>query len=134
MNNMQNNYTAGSSLLSEALECADMSKILPVPIGYKLMIRIPKKKDITSGGIVLPEETRKTEETASILGEVIALGAIAYHDPEKFPTGPWCKPGDFVMFRAYSGTRFFVRGEEYRFLNDDQIEAVAGSPEEVHRP
>lgn len=131
---VDNYATSGGTVFSEALGYTDASGVLPVPSGYKLMIRIPKKKDKTSGGIVLPEETRKIEETASILGEVIALGAVAYHDPEKFPTGPWCKPGDFVMFRAYSGTRFFVRGEEYRLLNDDQIEAVSPAPEEVHRP
>jgi co-chaperonin GroES (HSP10) len=112
----------------------DKISVLPVPTGYRILIRIPKKAGKTAGGIVLPEDTRKTEETASIVGEVIQLGPEAYADVEKFPLHPWCKVGDFVMFRAYSGTRFLVQGEEYRLLNDDSIEAVTQHPEEVCRP
>jgi chaperonin GroES len=117
-----------------AIQEQEQISVLPVPVGYRILIRIPKKMDKTAGGIVLPEDTRKTEETASIVGEVISLGAEAYADVSKFPIKPWCKVGDYVMFRAYSGTRFVVKGEEYRLLNDDSIEAVTQHPGEVLRP
>ena len=64
---------------------------------------------------------------------VIALGEAAYKDAEKFPDGPYCKEGDFVIFRSYSGTRFKLRGEEFRLINDDTVEAVVDDPREYTR-
>jgi co-chaperonin GroES (HSP10) len=101
---------------------------LPEPKGYKLLIALPKANEKTDGGVFLPEERRDAESTASIIGFVIALGPDAYGDEKKFPTGPWCKEGDFVMFRSYSGTRFKVSGEEFRLINDDTVEAVVDDP------
>ena len=69
----------------------------------------------------------------SIIGLVVDMGEQAYNDPERFPTGPWCKQGDYVMFRANSGTRFKVNGLEYRLMNDDSIEAVVADPSGVSR-
>jgi co-chaperonin GroES (HSP10) len=73
------------------------------------------------------------EQTASIIGLVIALGKAAYNDADKFPDGPYCKEGDFVIFRSYSGTRFKLRGEEFRLINDDTVEAVVDDPREYTR-
>ena len=73
------------------------------------------------------------EQTASIIGLVIALGEAAYKDADKFPDGPYCKEGDFVVFRSYSGTRFKLRGEEFRLINDDTVEAVVDDPREYTR-
>jgi co-chaperonin GroES (HSP10) len=69
----------------------------------------------------------------SIMGLVVDMGAGAYQDKERFPDGAWCKEGDFVMFRANSGTRFKVAGKEYRLMNDDSIEAVVADPRGVAR-
>jgi co-chaperonin GroES (HSP10) len=69
----------------------------------------------------------------SIIGLVVDMGEQAYNDPERFTTGPWCKQGDYVMFRANSGTRFKVNGLEYRLMNDDSIEAVVADPSGVSR-
>jgi len=69
----------------------------------------------------------------SIIGLVVDMGDQAYSDTERFPTGPWCKQGDYVMFRANSGTRFKVDGLEYRLMNDDSIEAVVADPRGVSR-
>ncbi len=64
----------------------------------------------------------------SIMGAVIDMGESAYSDEERFPSGPWCKVGDYVMFRMNTGTRFKVNGKEFRLMNDDSIEAVVPDP------
>ena len=69
----------------------------------------------------------------SIIGLVVDMGDQAYSDDERFPTGPWCKEGDFVMFRMNSGTRFTIGGVEYRLMNDDSIEAIVDDPSGIQR-
>lgn len=101
---------------------------LPDPKGYKLLIALPKVKEKTDGGVFIPEDRRDAEGTASIIGFVVSMGDDAYGDKTKFPNGPWCKTGDFVIFRSYSGTRFKVQGEEFRLINDDTVEAVVDDP------
>jgi co-chaperonin GroES (HSP10) len=85
--------------------------------------------------VVLLFQTNSKEwsKTASIIGLVIAMGKAAYKDADKFPDGPYCKEGDFVIFRSYSGTRFKLRGEEFRLINDDTVEAVVDDPREYTR-
>ena len=106
----------------------DTTRKLPEPKGYKLLIAIPKLEEKTQGGVIIPDKLKGLEQTASIVGLVIALGDAAYKDAEKFPDGPYCKEGDFVIFRSYSGTRFKLRGEEFRLINDDTVEAVVDDP------
>lgn len=101
---------------------------LPEPKGYKLLIAIPEVSAKTEGGVYIPEERRSGEETASIIGYVLKLGAECYADEKKFPHGPYCKEGDFIIFRSYSGTRFKVKGQEFRLINDDTVEAVVEDP------
>lgn len=101
---------------------------LPEPSGYRLLIAIPEVSEKTEGGVYMPEQLKKAEETASVIGFVVKAGPDAYADPSKFPTGPWCKEGDFVIFRSYSGTRFKVMGREFRLINDDTVEAVVEDP------
>jgi len=113
--------------IEQALEAGVRAK-LPQPKGYKLLIALPKVSAKTEGGVFLPEERRDAESTASIIGFVVAMGPDAYNAETKFPTGPWCKEGDFVMFRSYSGSRFKVMGEEFRLINDDTVEAVVDDP------
>lgn len=101
---------------------------LPEPSGYRLLIAIPEVSEKTEGGVYMPDQLKKAEETASIIGFVVKSGPDAYTDPNKFPTGAWCKDGDFVIFRSYSGTRFKVMGKEFRLINDDTVEAVVEDP------
>ena len=101
---------------------------LPKPQGYKILIGVPETSDKTEGGVIMPDGIRSAEETASIIGFVMELGADAYADESKFPNGPYCKKGDFVIFRSYSGTRFKVYGKEFRLINDDTVEAVVDDP------
>jgi len=101
---------------------------LPVPKGYKILIGVPEMSDKTDGGVIMPDGIRSAEETASIIGFVVQLGSDAYADESKFPNGPYCNEGDFVIFRSYSGTRFKVHGKEFRLINDDTVEAVVDDP------
>jgi len=101
---------------------------LPKPKGYKILIGLPEVSEKTEGGVFMPDGLRSAEETASIIGFVIDMGGDAYKDHDKFPNGPFCKKGDFVIFRSYSGTRFKIHGKEFRLINDDTVEAVVDDP------
>ena len=106
----------------------DKSLRLPTPVGYKVLVALPNIEEKTEGGIIKPNRVVDREEAAANIGFVMALGPDAYKDKDKFPTGSWCKEGDFVVMRTYSGTRMFVDGEEFRMLNDDSIEGVVADP------
>lgn len=112
---------------------AEKARQLPEPKGYKILIMLPQFEEKTDGGIFIPEERRTAEETASIVGFVLKMGDLCYADEGKFPTGPWCKEGDWVMFRAYSGTRFKIHNAEFRMINDDTVEAVVQDPRGIKR-
>ena len=101
---------------------------LPQPKGYKLLIAIPKVEEKTDAGVYMPDTLTKMEQTASIVGLVLEMGEDAYADEQKFPHGSYCKKGDFVIFKSYSGTRFKVKNEEFRLINDDTVEAVVDDP------
>ena len=101
---------------------------LPEPKGYKLLIALPEPDEMTEGGILKAAKTLQDEEVGSIVGMVLKLGADAYNDPNRFPSGPLCKEGDFILMRSYSGTRFKVHGKEFRLINDDSVEAVVEDP------
>jgi co-chaperonin GroES (HSP10) len=106
----------------------DVKAKLPEPKGYRILIAIPEVSAKTEGGVFIPEERRSGEETASIIGYVLKIGPEAYADEKKFPHGPYCKEGDFIIFRSYSGTRFKIKGQEFRLINDDTVEAVVEDP------
>ena len=106
---------------------------LPKPVGYRLLIALPNVDETFDSGIAKADVTKMQERVLSMMGAVVDMGDQAYADKERFPTGPWCKVGDFVMFRPNSGTRFRANGQEYRLLNDDSIEAVVADPRGVTR-
>jgi co-chaperonin GroES (HSP10) len=97
---------------------------LPEPTGYRLLIALPPPDEKTDGGLVKAAETLHNEVIGSILGLVLKVGPDAYADEARFPNGPYCKKGDLVMFRAFSGTRFKIHGKEFRLINDDSVEAT----------
>lgn len=113
---------------ADKLEDKELQAKLPDPKGYKILIAIPKLTGKTDGGVYMPDELKKAEETASIIGYVLKMGTEAYKDDKRFPNGAYCKEGDFIIFRSYSGTRFKVHGEEFRLINDDTVEAVVEDP------
>ena len=104
---------------------------LPKPTGYKLLIALPDPDEMTEGGIVKAAETLQREEVGSICGFVLDMGPDAYQDERRFPNGPYCKKGDWIIMRSYSGTRFKVHGKEFRLLNDESVEAVVLDPRGV---
>ena len=106
---------------------------LPEPTGYRILITIPEKEKKNEGGILKAQETLQSEEVSTIVGFVLKMGPDCYKDENRFPTGPWCKQGDFVLFRAFSGTRIKIRGKEFRLLNDDNIEAVVDDPRGIEK-
>jgi co-chaperonin GroES (HSP10) len=106
---------------------------LPTPKGYRILISVPEIEEKTKGGIIRPDVLKSKEETASIVGQVLSMGSDCYADPDRFPEGPYCKEGDWIMFRAYSGTRFKVGGKEFRLINDDVVEATLKNPEGIER-
>ena len=102
---------------------------MPTPKGYKILITLPKiEKQLGESGLILADSTQRQEELASCLGFVLKLGDMAFKDEHKFPSGPWCEEGDFIIMRNYSGTRFKVNGQEFRLINDDMVEAVVDDP------
>ena len=106
---------------------------IPVPQGFKVMVALPEIASKTEGGVELPDQYLKLEATATICGCVVAMGPDCYADKAKFPTGAWCKVGDWVLFRSYSGTRFKVEEQEFRLLSDDMVEAVVRDPTKIRR-
>ena len=101
---------------------------MPQPKGYKLLISPVEVDEKTEGGVYMPDALRDAEGIASIIGFVVSMGADAYKDKDKFPNGAYCKEGDFVIFRSYSGTRFKIHSQEFRLINDDTVEAVVDDP------
>lgn len=112
---------------------AEKARQLPEPSGYKLLCALPEVEDKFESGILKADSTVKVEEHSTTVLFVVKLGPQAYADMDKFPSGPWCKQGDFVITRAYSGTRFKIHGREFRLINDDQVEAVVEDPRGITR-
>lgn len=101
---------------------------LPKPSGYQVLVALPEVEEKFSSGILKSDKTREVEEVSSVIGFVMDLGPDAYKDEKKFPSGPWCKQGDFILMGAFRGTRFKVHGKEFRLLADDEVLAVTEDP------
>jgi len=107
---------------------------IPKPVGYRILIALPNIEETFGGsGLLKSEKTMRDEYILSMIGLVLDMGDQAYSDTDRFPNGPWCQRGDYIMFRANSGTRFKVGKQEYRLLNDDSVEAVVDDPSKVTR-
>lgn len=109
---------------------------LPRPTGWKILCIVPdvsEKLDGTDLDLVKPTSILKQEEHATTVLFVLEVGPDAYKDQAKFPTGAWCKKGDFILVRTYSGTRFKIFGKEFRLINDDQVDAVVQDPRGITR-
>ena len=104
---------------------------LPVPSGWRLLVLPFSPREKTKGGILIAQESLDKLRIATNCGYVVSMGPLAYHDKEKFPTGPWCKKGDWVIFARYAGSRLPIEGGEVRILNDDEILGTLKDPESV---
>ena len=104
---------------------------LPVPSGWRLLVLPFSPREKTKGGILIAQESLDKLRIATNCGYVLEMGPLAYHDREKFPTGPWCKKGDWVIFARYAGSRLPIEGGEVRILNDDEVLGTIKDPEAV---
>ena len=104
---------------------------MPNPTGWRLLILPYKGKGRTESGIYLPDKVVEEQSVSTQVGYVLKVGELAYQDGDKFPDGPWCAKGDWVMFARYAGSRFKIDGGEVRILNDDEILAKISNPEDI---
>ena len=104
---------------------------LPEPSGWRLLVLPFTPKEKTKGGILIAQESLDKLRIATNCGYVLRMGPLAYHDREKFPTGPWCKKGQWVIFARYAGSRLPIEGGEVRILNDDEVLGTIQDPEAV---
>ncbi len=115
-------------------ELAALDAALPKPVGYMVLVALPEVEETFDGtGVVKATQTVREETILASIGLVLDMGDQAYVDASRFPTGPWCKPGDYVMFRPHTGTRFRIGGKEYRLMNDDSVQAVVPQPKLIAR-
>lgn len=118
----------------ENIPVEDRAKQLPTPSGWKLLCAVPEIDDRFEGtDIVRPDSNKTQEQLATVVLFVVKLGPDAYKDTAKYPSGPWCKEGDFILARQYSGTRLLIHGKEFRVIYDDQVEAVVQDPRGISR-
>jgi len=112
----------------------EKGKQLPKPMGYRILCAIPEaEQEFEDSNIIKADETMRNEETLTTVLFVVELGPDCYKDTAKFPNGPWCKQGDFILIRPYSGSRLVIHGREFRIINDDTVEAVVDDPRGIKR-
>lgn len=112
----------------------EKAKQLPKPMGYRILCAIPEaEQEFEDSSIIKADETMRNEETLTTVLFVVELGPDCYKDTAKFPNGPWCKQGDFILVRPYSGSRLVIHGREFRIINDDTVEAVVDDPRGIKR-
>lgn len=107
---------------------------LPKPSGWKILCAIPEKEREYESGIVKSDETIRNEELLTTVLFVVALGQDCYSDKSRYPSGPWCKVGDFILVRPNAGSRMVIHGREFRMINEDTVEGVVEDPRGIYRP
>jgi co-chaperonin GroES (HSP10) len=106
---------------------------LPKPSGYRILCAIPEQEKETEGGILKADITLQNEELLTTVLFVVELGPDCYKDTTRFPSGAWCKQGDFVLVRPHAGSRLVIHGREFRMINDDSVEGVVADPRGIKR-
>jgi hypothetical protein len=112
---------------------AEKAKQLPRPSGYRILCAIPEVEKEYDSGLAKADETLRIEEVLTTVLFVVEMGPDCYKDPARFPTGPWCKKGDFILVRPNSGSRLVIHGREFRMINDDSVEGVVDDPRGIKR-
>jgi co-chaperonin GroES (HSP10) len=127
---LQDAYDEDGKLKAENLNETVLDR-LPRPTGWRLVVLPYQGTKKSKGGIVLADETLERQRVTTVCGYVLAVGDLAYADTNKFPNGPWCQKGDWIVFGRYAGARLNIDGGEIRILNDDEILARINDPEDV---
>ena len=127
---LQEKYQAEKKeLKKKSIDTNEMEK-LPLPVGWRILVLPFEASKKSKGGIIYSDDAVERASIASTCGNVLAMGSQTY-DKEKFPEGPWCKKGDWVVFARYAGSRIKIQGGEVRLLNDDEILATIKNPEDI---
>lgn len=111
----------------------EKARQLPTPSGYRILCAIPEVDKEFESGIIKADQTINFEEKLATVLFVVEIGPDCYKDATRFPSGPWCKQGDFVIVRPNAGTRLLIHGKEFRMINDDSVEAVVQDPRGIKR-
>ena len=114
-------------------EAEERASQLPKPQGYRILCALPEAEEAFDSGIIKSDETRRYDELLTTVLFVVDMGPDCYKDSERYPTGPWCKKGDFVLVRPNAGTRLVIHDREFRLINDDSVEAVVQDPRGIKR-
>ena len=133
---MSNQIDLGQAVdLTNLLDKSDEEKAtqLPKPSGYRILCAIPEMEKEYESGIIKADETVRVEETLTTVLFVVDLGPDCYADKNRFPSGAWCKKGDFVLVKPYAGSRLVIHGREFRMINDDSVEGVVDDPRGIKR-
>jgi co-chaperonin GroES (HSP10) len=120
-----------SALMDKSQE--EKAKQLPQPSGYRMLCASPEQEQEYDSGLIKADETIRYEEVLTTVLFVVDMGPDCYKDEKRFPTGPWCKQGDFVLVRPNAGTRLVIHGREFRIINDDSVEGVVQDPRGIKR-
>jgi co-chaperonin GroES (HSP10) len=118
-----------------AASAEEKARQLPDPSGYRILCAVPEIDREYEGdlGLIKADETIRVEETLTTVLYVVKLGPDCYADKSRFPSGPWCKEGDFVLIRPHAGSRLVIHGREFRLINDDSVEGVVQDPRGIRR-
>ena len=123
----------GETATTLPLTAEEKAKQIPSPQTFHLLTVLPDIDEEYESGLVKAGTTIHYEEILSPVLFVIELGPDAYADRSRFPSGPSCKKGDFVIVRPNTGTRIKIHGKEFRIIKDDQVEAVVQDPRGISR-
>ena len=118
---------------SVTMTAEEKASQLPKPSGYRILCAIPEIEKEYESGLIKADQTIQYEEVLTTVLFVVDLGPDCYKDPTRFPTGPWCKQGDFILVRPNAGTRLVIHGREFRIINDDSVEGVVDDPRGIKR-
>jgi co-chaperonin GroES (HSP10) len=111
----------------------EKAKQLPEVSGYRILCAIPEAEKEFESGLIKSDQTMRNEEILSTVLFVVIMGPDCYKDEKRFPTGPWCKVGDFILARPNSGTRLKIHNREFRIINDDSVEGIVEDPRGISR-
>jgi co-chaperonin GroES (HSP10) len=123
-----------SGILNKGAE--EKAKQLPDPKTFHVLCVVPEAMEEfaeSSVGIIKDSKTMHYEEVLTPVLFVVKLGPDAYKDATRFPNGPSCVEGDFIICRPNSGTRLKIHGREFRIINDDSVEATVDDPRGITR-
>ncbi len=128
---LPNKDLVGLKKSEEKKEITNVKEKLPQPTGWRILVLPFKMKEKTKGGIIITDDVVERAQVASTCGLVLALGPDCYRDKERYPKGPWCKKGSWIIFARYAGSRIKIDGGEVRLLNDDEVLATVENPEDI---